>query len=593
MPLPSPAFNNAIDPLLPTDIKPHLYYYDEYQTYDLVSIELMCRDVSDLLAGLSSNLGFVNHPFLVERFTPYKYEWCNEYSLTLYNRLKKYSGTIFHNTYFLGAKAFTENAYFLANPSPFPLSGYIKNNSNSFIELKIPATEKSELIILTWLSIEQETIIYGSVPLITLNKQQRIIHTHDTETIIKINLAAVADFSLVISGFASGELENQFNTKSKFYLFKNVDEFFIAFDNHIKSTFPLLKKVLKYLLLNQPSSVESYKNTYTLKNDPNTAYNLLINGVISSYDDYNSGSYVYIDAGFLYQYKVPTIDNFIDLPEWFSFHSLTFASNNYWNDNIIPIPDIATGEWYYFSHNFPPCQFPPINKTIDDISIPGGGYNRPPLDPYRSPFGFSGTYSRLPKDIKGKFLNEFMKYLGELNPEEFATIETFNRPHYFNQTSYYAPFMGAMDYDADLSYINISFDNTPRVGINHFSKALVKHNLELFISHIGYFIYRRGDKALAKLRVAVAKVKEYNVNEPIEFFTLFDETQSTRNGSRLTINMAEEDIDTTSNITFYNSSSEWELISITPYNEITKLCRLSAIDFLRYIDEHYLYLNNA
>ena len=80
MPLPSPAFNNAIDPLLPTDIKPHLYYYDEYQTYDLVSIELMCRDVSDLLAGLSSNLGFVNHPFLVERFTPYKYEWCNEYS---------------------------------------------------------------------------------------------------------------------------------------------------------------------------------------------------------------------------------------------------------------------------------------------------------------------------------------------------------------------------------------------------------------------------------------------------------------------------------------------------------------------------------
>jgi hypothetical protein len=111
MPLPLSFFNNNIDPILPSIIKPELYQYDEYQTYDLVYIPNIRKELE---TQVKNYFGFTNETIffcwasivtrgrcLIERFTPFDFNWGREYSSKLYNLFKNYAGTN-HNDYLLG-----------------------------------------------------------------------------------------------------------------------------------------------------------------------------------------------------------------------------------------------------------------------------------------------------------------------------------------------------------------------------------------------------------------------------------------------------------------------------------------------------------
>lgn len=70
MPVNTPYYNGTIDPLLPSVIKPILYMFDEYQTYDLV---YEGNFVSALTEPDNNYINYIPHQgALIERFSPLK-----------------------------------------------------------------------------------------------------------------------------------------------------------------------------------------------------------------------------------------------------------------------------------------------------------------------------------------------------------------------------------------------------------------------------------------------------------------------------------------------------------------------------------------
>lgn len=83
MPRPLSWFENQVDPLLPQTIKPLLYMFDEYQTYDLIvynkctytfteiSVPFLDIVLYNNLNNAALPLGIFNFArILIERFTP-------------------------------------------------------------------------------------------------------------------------------------------------------------------------------------------------------------------------------------------------------------------------------------------------------------------------------------------------------------------------------------------------------------------------------------------------------------------------------------------------------------------------------------------
>ena len=106
------------DPLLPPleNIKPTLYYFDEYQTYDLIMVYSVWTKIQDAIKQI---IGFTYDPIydccnilmaipkyqysLIERFTPFDL-FLEEYSLKIYNFFKQFAGTGIKNNQFLSGE---------------------------------------------------------------------------------------------------------------------------------------------------------------------------------------------------------------------------------------------------------------------------------------------------------------------------------------------------------------------------------------------------------------------------------------------------------------------------------------------------------
>lgn len=80
MPRPVPWFE-GVDPLLPSEIKPALYRFDEYQTYDLILFMASGRKpFPDLTQINRSPFLLVTGSCLVDRFVPYHAEWADQFA---------------------------------------------------------------------------------------------------------------------------------------------------------------------------------------------------------------------------------------------------------------------------------------------------------------------------------------------------------------------------------------------------------------------------------------------------------------------------------------------------------------------------------
>lgn len=321
MPLPLPWFDNQIDPLLPTDIKPLLYLYDQYQTYDLIKWERIASfwQYSVILPfdffSLASS-GIV----LIERFTPWSYAWCDDYSTKLYSFIEQYCGT----DYYLSA--IFSNPFFITSPylSPIyigredeavniPKTNYLNSEILTFT---IPITaEQEEIFVLTWLADNEEN---NSVR--CFNKQYKLFYSSTTRSKqAEVNLKGFLLCSLVISSSNINLVDSiKSQLTSQGLLYEKLDLILLELENVIASSFPQMYKVV---------------NDYTFT----------INKASLDYEQ----AKVFYDYGQQVDYHSMTL---IDKPNYYKPACLLYANNNFW-DNGEMHSDLGESPIYYGHKN--------------------------------------------------------------------------------------------------------------------------------------------------------------------------------------------------------------------------------------------------
>ncbi|MGL5879981.1 MAG: hypothetical protein ACRC2V_19675 [Xenococcaceae cyanobacterium] len=316
MPFPLPWFDNQPDPLLPSErnIKPFLYNYDDYQTYDILWYIPIKRNFYDLFyyslnsylplyssylfdelpqggAGLFEWFEFNIHPrhkpypyvlkasdpttlIFFDRFTPWDYPWAENYSTQLFNFLKKYCAYLIKTLdYFIPINLYT------ADNIPKFTSEYLPKISGS-PPYKVKFSfelEQAQIAIFTWLDFEPSSLI-------EVIKRYEIfdLKPGKNQIELKINQYFCA-CSLVVSGSEELEkIEAEIGRVDKGLLYKNLDKLF----KEISDFYPL---------------------------------NIIIGTGSSS----SSSTY-------------PPVSNVnqMPLPDWYYYANLTYANNNYWGNQI-------------------------------------------------------------------------------------------------------------------------------------------------------------------------------------------------------------------------------------------------------------------
>lgn len=96
MPQPT-SFYGGIDPLLPSEIKPVLYHFDEYQTYDLLWIDQIDKRIANIFSWANQTIlkeVLQNQRVLIERFFPYQnIPHADNYGVILFNKLKLWASS--------------------------------------------------------------------------------------------------------------------------------------------------------------------------------------------------------------------------------------------------------------------------------------------------------------------------------------------------------------------------------------------------------------------------------------------------------------------------------------------------------------------
>ena len=345
MPQPLPWFNNDVDPLLPSGstfpIKPYLYKWDEYQTYDLLHWSKVSPHLNISLpknfaiqntrstlenqyinGDLKDTGDFYrdnyNLPLLMDRFTPWDYPWCEDYATKLFELVKFCSGTDYYKR---GAISYAPLSDYY-NPIPFDFG--IENKSINFtdytlpssvsINLNIPATPQPEKIIITWMEREKfqrddlpDNFIFQELP--EFCKRYQIIETKSSAQQVNwnANINRVLLCSVVITcttlslTFPVIDIFNDNKALLYFYL----DDLITLIFNHIVANFPHLHKVTDTITFQEVLSVEA------------------TNGEI-------------FQGGKAYSKNIfTTAATYKNKPAYYYSASLIYANNNYWNNGTI------------------------------------------------------------------------------------------------------------------------------------------------------------------------------------------------------------------------------------------------------------------
>ncbi len=392
MPLPLPYFNNHIDPLLSGGgnnyvIKPELYYYDDYQRYDLLQIDYVSVVVEELLRQLINFPVAVDQALLIERFTPFEYVWCDDYSSRIYNFLAKYSGTFFYYPHFNNYGDKSDNAILMGfSPNFFAgtripstinwgethpvLANYIDStflgsrNQTINLTITLPATNTPQRILITWLrSNEADELAY--------DKDYCSFYTDINPLIITINLQKMAICSMVISsdGISSvtQNVIQQIDVISKMYLFSNLQILLNGLDICINTCYPRLYQIVTSLQLTLrhkgrlPSTAfDLFGKFYDVAGIPillSIAQRQPLNDSSWALDDYSDNMGMsFADS------------NLIAIPAWFKFSGITYANNNYWKNSFVVLhPDIIVGGGWFLTPYSRPLLQPQLKYSSDDL----------------------------------------------------------------------------------------------------------------------------------------------------------------------------------------------------------------------------------
>lgn len=341
MPLPLPWFDNQIDPLLPTDIKPLLYLYDQYQTYDLV-------EWSQLTTNWGNNLfpfDFLNYSpneyvytILVERFTPWNYEWAEHYSTKIFNFIYDYTGTdydtasswiqpipgginsVFSGNYITGKFYDSTSGYQWQGDSFYSRrEDYI---SNEQVILNIPATQQEQVIIITWLEYDYLDMasneVNSSLRAILVKRYKKIFSSTQSPFNVSLSFTSIALCSTVVSSSDNNIASNikQQLSSQRGILYENIDDILSELRTRLAATFPRLFKV-----------IDTVKYSYSFEvrcegGAQGASYENLIGG--NYYENYFMPS-IYRQASFTYRER----------PTYYRSACLLYANNNYWQNGVI------------------------------------------------------------------------------------------------------------------------------------------------------------------------------------------------------------------------------------------------------------------
>lgn len=353
MPHPVEWFANGIDPLLPgkkeVSIKPYLYYYDEYQTYDLFFVERMSDAIRlhifnemppNFLAKPIEvteriyNVKDPNNPnnlllrsdhkycFLFERFTPWEYPWADNYTEQIFKFFEPFSGTDYYdNAYATGTSDPIQVGHYVyerqwnfdsytENFGPQDLSPIFNTalawQTNDEIELTLPATKKQERIVITYL--------YGDIDN-CYKKLYKSYQTFNQPRIIKFNFKDCLLCSVVVSSTDNkikNSIDQQFNQASKGYLYDNLDELLGFARTALLANYPRLYKILTTINLD--------------------AY--FTNHPVVTHDDTNSGWTHVSPEYYFHGYYINSV-LYEPRPDWYRFAGVYYANNNHWKNGSV------------------------------------------------------------------------------------------------------------------------------------------------------------------------------------------------------------------------------------------------------------------
>ena len=385
--------NNQVDPLIPAGIKSALYYYDEYQTYDLIYITNIRNQLKD---NIKNYFGFVGNTVfnswatlvsseycLIERFTPFDVPWANQYSEKLYNLMEPFAGTQL-NPYLLGENHPKANLVNFGNQ-------YIDNQyeiNPLKINLIIPANNQETNIYISWI---EYALVDAYLP--EYNKKYKVIKTKSESYEITLYFNYLQPCSIV---FSCDNEEIKSNLESQVedcYLYSKFDLVANDLSNKINQAFPKINQILAKIRFNGSVGLG--------------ATNFMIHGEFQDIDE----------------------SDFINIPnQFYRNHYFISANNNVWNsatsypsDTLVYIYDFYISSYPVyrsfdkFSLFFTRCdQFFPSN-ALTKIRYLWGEYNsatKRPRDYFADSTNFEYLFNYLNSLVYSPHWAEFVPQIG-------------------------------------------------------------------------------------------------------------------------------------------------------------------------------------
>ena len=321
-------FNGEIDPLLPSTIKPALYAYDDYQTYDLVYAERIAGKLASIFLPPDFFIQYLDDTVAVlfERYAPVNYPWAEDYSQLAYEFLSIFSGTDYYNFDEFTGKAFplVKNSLdFGSEAGTVVLSDYPEYLSFVFT---VPATENREEIVLTWLDKDWEQETDGMISQRAFTRRYKIIPTYSHEYSVQIFTAPQLPCSVVVSATDTelvAPIKAALNNISKNILYDNLPDYLTKVKNQILAMFPRLFKTIDKLY---------YEGTLSW------TFRKTVSG--------NTTSFGSPQTDFTYSF---THADFCDRPNYYRAAFLRAANNNYWQNSADGIDQLPKAVNFYGS----------------------------------------------------------------------------------------------------------------------------------------------------------------------------------------------------------------------------------------------------
>jgi hypothetical protein len=315
------------DPTYPNHLKTFLYGYDEYQTYDLVCYGAYCDIFSIIRRTFPGLMPFDGGSYLFERFTPFEYDWANDWSTKFFNLVVPFT--------YVG----TVNGIM---PDEFSFKNEYKANNS--VTLTIPKGN-GEKAVITWL----EKSGYSGHQYFSDNgewikRYLEVTAASDKKDIV-ISLGEFLICSIVISGdkAIASSLTTQLDGLSMGYLYKHIDTLFRSISSVLSSFFVVT--VSQEVEATHEVEIDidippSYKLFTGYVYGPR-AGDVSMTWTIERYDG---------EAKRVSNWIVSTED--VPIPRWLGVHAILYANNNYWNNGTIRDNDtFSTGPFYSYWKN--------------------------------------------------------------------------------------------------------------------------------------------------------------------------------------------------------------------------------------------------